>query len=350
MIEYLELRNFRNFRERNFQFYSDNVVLTGPNGSGKSSVLESLGYLSILRSFRGARSREMITLGEHQFELKCRCRSGKSKTLLCVKESSEGKRELLLGGARPLRSSDFIKEFRCVAFVPEDREIVSGASGCRRRFFDMMISSVDHGYLKSLADFNRALMQRNRALKNGRGDLAQHFDLELAERTPEIFAKRLKYAEIVAAQVNDLVKDNKLSFEIRYLNSTSMDVEQNLFLIRKNFERDKQRKCTSFGPQLDEFEFKLNGKVMRSYCSTGQKGIVALMLKLAEFDIIKKESSVPVAVLADDVLCDLDRGNSELFLEKIQSADQRFFTFAAMPAFGAFEKYETIELEECSIS
>ena len=28
---------------------------------------------------------------------------------------------------------------------------------------------------------------------------------------------------------------------------------------------------------------------------------------------------------------------------------QRFFTFAAMPGFGTFEKYETIELEECSI-
>ena len=29
------------------------------------------------------------------------------------------------------------------------------------------------------------------------------------------------------------------------------------------------------------------------------------------------------------------------------SADQRFFTFAAMPEFGAFRSYETIELEEC---
>jgi DNA replication and repair protein RecF len=289
----------------------------------------------------------MITLGEHGFDIKCRCQSGKNKTLLCVKEDCDGKRELLLGGARPQRSSDFIKEFRCVAFVPEDREIVSGSSGCRRRFFDMMISSVDHGYLKSLSDFNRALMQRNRALKNNRGDLAQHFDLELAERTPEIFSKRLKYAGIVEAQVNDLLKESGLGFEIRYLNSTSLDVEQNLFLIRKNFERDKQRKCTSFGPQLDEFEFRLNGKVMRSYCSTGQKGIVALMLKLAEFSVVKSESHVPVAVLADDVLCDLDRRNSELFLEKIESADQRFFTFASLPEFGAFRSYETIELEEC---
>ena len=233
MIEYLELKNFRNFRERNFQFSSKDIVLSGPNGSGKSSVLEALGYLSILRSFRGARSRELVTLGEHGFQLKCRYCCGARKNVLAVKESSEGKRELLIGGASPLRASDFIKEFRCVAFVPEDREIVSGASGCRRRFFDMMISSIDSSYLKSLSDFNRALMQRNRALKCGKGNVAQHFDPELAQRSPEISMKRLKYASLISAKVNELMKENDAAFEIRYLSTSSMEEEQNLFLLRK---------------------------------------------------------------------------------------------------------------------
>ena len=346
MIEYLELENFRNFRERSFQFSSGSVVLSGPNGSGKSSVLESLGYLSILRSFRGARSRDLVTLGEHEFQLKCRYRSSGRKGILSVRESCEGRRELLISGARPLRTSDFIKEFRCVSFVPEDREIVSGASGCRRRFFDMMISSIDHGYLKSLSDFNRALMQRNRALKSNKAEVAMHFDRELAERSPEIVSKRIRYARIIGEKVNELLKEKGSSFEIRYLSTASLESDQNLFLIRKNFEKDKVRKCTSFGPQLDEFEFRLDNKIMRSFCSTGQKGIVALMLKLAEFSIVREQSSVPVVILADDVLCDLDRRNSELFLERIQSADQRFFTFAALPAFGDFKEYENIKLEE----
>lgn len=344
MIEYLELEHFRNFRERSFQFSSGNVVLSGPNGSGKSSVLEALGYLSILRSFRGARARDMVTLGEHEFQLRCRYKSGGRKGILSIRENSEGKRELLMSGARPLRTSDFIKEFRCVAFVPEDREIVSGSSGCRRRFFDMMISSVDHGYLKSLSDFNRALMQRNRALKSSKPHVAAHFDTELAERTPEIVAKRMEYARIMETCVNDLLKETGSTFEIRYLTAGSLESEQNLFLLRKNLEKDMQRKCTVSGPQLDEFEFRLDNKVMRSFCSTGQKGIVALMLKMAEFTIVREKSSVPVVILADDVLCDLDRRNSELFLERIKSADQRFFTFAGIPSFGNFREYETIEL------
>ena len=42
MIEYLELKNFRNFRERNFQFTSKDIVLSGPNGSGKTTLINLL--------------------------------------------------------------------------------------------------------------------------------------------------------------------------------------------------------------------------------------------------------------------------------------------------------------------
>ena len=345
MIEYLELKNFRNFRESRFQFNSADVVLTGPNGSGKTTLLEAIAYLSVLRSFRGARARELVTLGEHDFELSCRLRNEKGgKTILKIREECGGYRELMLSGARPRLASDFIREFRCVAFVPEDREIVSGSSGNRRRFFDILISSVDSSYLKTLSDYNRALAQRNRALKSARADLAVHFDRELAERAPEIIARRIRYAALIMESVNEMLSSRKMVFDIRYQKNASMDAEENLSLLKKNLERDKGRKCTSFGPQLDEFEFRLDGKLMRSFSSTGQKGIIALMLKLAEFSTFRKESGVPVAVLADDVLCDLDNDNAALFLERIQSADQRFFTFAGMPAFGHFDRFERVEL------
>ena len=344
MIEYLELTDFRNFRQREFRFSSSDLVLTGPNGSGKSSVLEALGYLSILRSFRGAGVKEMVRLGERAFTLKCRLAENGVKTTLQVHEELSGRRELWIGGEKPGRSSDFIREFRTVTFVPEDREILSGASGRRRRFFDMLISSVDQEYLRSLSNYMRALAQRNRALKSAKPENAALFDLELASRAPEINVKRLKYAELVCEQIRSLLGASGASFEIRCICGSSMDVDQNLHLLKKNFQRERQRGCTLAGPQLDEFEFRFDNKIMRSFSSTGQKGLVALLLKLAEFNIIREESSAPVAVLADDVFGDLDRNNAELFLRVISRADQRFFTFAEVPAFGGFGKFEQVAL------
>ena len=344
MIEYLELTDFRNFQRREFRFSSSDLVLTGPNGSGKTSVLEALGYLSILRSFRGAGTKELVRIGEKSFTLKCRLAENGAKNTLRVSEDLSGRRELWISGEKPGRSSDFIREFRTVAFVPEDREIVSGASGRRRRFFDMLISSVDSLDLRALSEYMRALAQRNRALKGSRPETAALFDTELASRAPEICAKRRKYAALLSEQVRELLGPSGVSFEIRFLCDSSMDCGENLQQLKKNFPRERQRGCTLSGPQLDEFEFRYDGKIMRNFSSTGQKGLIALLLKLAEFDIVRRESSEPVAVLADDVLGDLDRNNAELFLSVVKKADQRFFTFAEMPSFGGFDKFETVTL------
>lgn len=344
MIDHLELENFRNFTQREFVFNSADIVLTGANGSGKTSVLEAIYYTSILRSFRGAKARELVRIGEHNFAVNCRLCSGKLRTMLRVVEDLSGSRDLYIGGVRPSRSSDFIREFRTVCFVPEDREIVSGSSGCRRRFFDMMISGIDPCYLKSLADYMRALSQRNRALKSSKPELAVHFDDELAGRSIEICSRRIEYSEMISAGVNALLEGSGMEFDVRYVCESSMEKEQNLNLLKRNFKRDLQRGCTMWGPQLDEFEFRLDGKLLRSFGSTGQKGITALLLKLAEFNILRKKSDGPVTVLADDVLCDLDRKNSELFLETIKSAEQRFFTFAEVPSTGNFSTFESIKL------
>ena len=50
LIEQLELVNFRNYESNRFHFSGDRVVLTA-NGAGKTNLLESIFFLSILRSF-----------------------------------------------------------------------------------------------------------------------------------------------------------------------------------------------------------------------------------------------------------------------------------------------------------
>ncbi len=49
----LELRDFRCFEQMHLQPAAQGItVLAGPNGSGKTSLLEAVGYLASLRSFR----------------------------------------------------------------------------------------------------------------------------------------------------------------------------------------------------------------------------------------------------------------------------------------------------------
>jgi recombinational DNA repair ATPase RecF len=51
----LAIRNFRNLTHLDLTVPPDGLVVIGENGQGKTNLLESIHYLQILRSVRGAR-------------------------------------------------------------------------------------------------------------------------------------------------------------------------------------------------------------------------------------------------------------------------------------------------------
>lgn len=327
VIERLELADFRNFAFRELAFSHKRVLFTGPNGAGKTNLLESIAFLSLLRSFRNAPARELVRLGAKNFTLKADIKTRRGREKLIVREHLSGQRELFIGRAAVRKSSDFIREFHCVVFSPEDRLITGGSSGHRRKFFDILISTVEPEYLYRLARYSRALMQRNRALKQNPA-LAGAFDQELAEQAPFIAARRAFYAEKMVHAVNELL-GSKGKLELIYKTDTPDTMEAFLQLLNSKKSSELRRCCTLTGVQLDEFELIFNGKTLRNFGSTGQLRLISLLMKLAQFQMFQNDTPAPVAVLADDISGELDAENFELFLQTISSADQAFFTFAS---------------------
>lgn len=328
-IENIRLKNFRNVSDSSFAFDADRVLLLGPNGSGKSNLLEAISFLSVLRSFRGAPAREMVKLDCREFVISARIGGG-TRRQLAVRENIGGARELF-EDRRPVRkSSEFIRNFRTVSFAPEDRMIVSGGASYRRRFFDMLISVLEPKYFSDLGNCNRALKQRNRALRNG-GKGADCFVPELIGSTVSLTAFRREYAAMVEREVNKLLGVSG-KFGVRCRFSAPEDEGAFAELLEREREKELRRGVTLYGPHLDEFEFSLDGKPLRSCGSTGQIRLLSLFLKLAEFALVRKLADLPVLVLADDVTGELDAENARRFFELTQVADQAFFTFAIEPA------------------
>ena len=59
MLSELRALNWRNCERVRLQFERKNLLI-GPNGSGKSNLLEAIGFLGVLRSFRTVRIGELI--------------------------------------------------------------------------------------------------------------------------------------------------------------------------------------------------------------------------------------------------------------------------------------------------
>ena len=334
-ITRIGLHSFRSYERAEFRFSSPKVLLLGPNGSGKSNLLEAIGFLSVLRSFRGARSRELFRVGSNEFTIRGELFSARrGREVLTVHESAvpaAGGRRLMIGNAAVRRASEFIREFRVVSFAPEDRALASGASGCRRRFFDMLISMLSPEYFQALIRYQRALAQRNRALKSRNEAVAASFECEAADSAARVMAGRREYAAEVEAEVRALLAGRSdFTIEPRFsLPETAEEIRRRLAETRA---AELKRGCSSAGPQIDDFEFVYDERSLRYCGSTGQHRLISLLLKIAEFDLMKNSASTPVIVMADDVTGELDRANRDFFFEAISRADQCFFAAAERSA------------------
>ena len=339
----IELDRFRNYFRKRFDFSSETVLLFGENGTGKTNLLEAVSYLSLLRSFRGhVQSRELCAFNESIFNISATLDKGSYKERLSVSETRSGKRELKIGGSKISRSSEFIMEFRTVAFVPEDKFIISGSSGYRRRFFDIMISMLDPEYLTALMCYNRALAQRNKALKSNAA-MAKLFEPELAAQVEKICSKRKLFAA-KTAEVFNRISDSRYNFEISYEPDYPLESDGFLEHLSRIRKREEERFCTLTGPQRDEFDFYFLGKPLRIFGSTGQTGISALLLKMSEFELVKTLARLPVIALIDDVTGELDGENCQIFLDIVKSADQSFFTFSREKAIPDLGDHQRIDL------
>lgn len=356
MLKELSLLNFRSYAAQRIQFSSAWTVFCGANGAGKSNLLEAVFFLTMLRSFRTTASRELVRHGESSMEIKGLLERGIWKEELSVNMSSDGSRSLIRNGRAVGKSSDFIDLALPVAFAPEDVMLISGNASGRRRFADMYLSLLDPVYRTRLYHYNSALMQRNSALKRGRAAaaMAQAFEPVMAENGLYVIQRRKLFAAMVAAETAELLKaDPDADFAILYRPDAWADSADELReRLRLDREREIKRGCTMSGPQLDDFLLTLRGEPMRSFASSGQRRKIAVCLKMAAYNLLRRKSGGkrPLVVLVDDVTGELDAANRERFLEQVKTADQAFFTFTSVPNDAAFTAAEKFAVDNSNIT
>ena len=331
MLKKLYLHHFRNYEEKRLDFFSDKIILCGANGIGKTNILEAIHYLSIMRSFKNAPVREIVQNSHDAFTLMAMLDIDGSERKIHIEQHKNGNRTCMVDGIVEKKASALLHNFRSVIFAPEDRLVISGTAGVRRRFFDILISLENSAYLHDLQQYKHSLSQRNALLKKGLKKsidaIFLPFEELMAFHGAKIMEQRALYADLVSEEVNKLAsgKNFRIRFNPDWKNN---DIEYIKHSLKSNRERDCLRGFTSGGIQLDDFEITLNDLAMRSYASSGQTRIYSLYMKMAEFNLSCAGGEKPVA-LVDDVTGELDSENKDKFFAMLSNAEQTFFTFTA---------------------
>ena len=335
-IKELKLKNFRNYKDLTIDFDERVNLITGQNAQGKTNLIESLYLSSMGRSFRTSHDGEMIRFGEESAYVKVNAQREYVDTKVEILLKNGVGKAIRKDGCSVRKTADLLDNIVIVIFSPEDLKIVKDEPEKRRRFIDRELSQIKPAYYDAYMHYRRALMERNSYLKN---DKIEESMLDIwDEGLIKYGALLMKYRSDFVDELSDIsgnihfsITNGKERVVLKY--DPDIDIAgdigtQEEFISRQlvaSRENDIRRGSTTRGPHKDDISFIIDNINVRNFGSQGQQRTSALSLKLAELEIIKKETGENAVLLLDDVMSELDEERRE-YLIRALSENQIFIT------------------------
>lgn len=332
------LTDFRSYASAEVALAPGLTAVVGANGQGKSNLLEAIGWMGGLRSFRHAPTEALVRVGaERAFIRGEGSRAGRALLVEC--EVAPGGRSRMLVNRQPVRRvRDGLDFLRAVVFAPDDLELVKGGPGERRGYLDDLLVALDPRLDAVRSDLDRILKQRSALLKQAGGRLTDD-----VAPTLEVWDTRLARAgEALADARTDLVTILNPVVRAAYGDlSGAEDVvltyapswrEGGLLAALADARRDELRRGVSLvGPHRDELDLTLAGLPARTHASQGEQRTLALALRLAAARQVAAVLDTPPLLLLDDVLSELDDARSAALLHHLPPGQTVITTATALP-------------------
>ena len=333
----ISVRDFRNIEQAEVTFVPGVNVLYGDNAEGKTNLLEAIYYIAIGKSFRGAKSAEIVRFSADTAEVSLSYSDSIRKQDIAMKIRASGQRTATKNGCRVETLSEMIGSFRAVLFCPEHLQLVKEGPSLRRSYLDIAICQLKPMYLRSLQRYSQILKQRNALLKHAEDDMKtfretiEYWSLALASEAAHIAKERLSYVRMLDLYSRECFLDMKGGDEIptfHYVGTAHRAEEEyeDEELVRRSFEeillshhdREIAAGTTLWGTHRDDVSILLNEKPARVFASQGQQRSLALAMKLSEGEISRKMTTEYPVFLFDDVLSELDVGRRSYLLSSIK--------------------------------
>jgi DNA replication and repair protein RecF len=342
--------SFRNLADEKVNIRGKDIFLVGENGQGKTNFLEALYFCSYGSSFRGVRDAELITSGEKDCSVSVELEGSLYEEVRISCKAA--KKIITLDGKKTDDRKELLSVAPCVVFCHEDMEFISGPPERRRWFFDQSQSLADVLYLDDLRRYRHILKSRNLLLKESRGKLNPEtamvldaLEPQMAQYGQRLMEKRMEAAEKFSEVFQPLYHEVSAidGITIRYAPSwKEVDFDKICLQLAGNRERDISLGVSLSGPHRDRYIFLRHGMEFSSRASTGQRRLLALLLRIAQAKRYSDSTGHKPVLLLDDVLLELDSEKRRRFLEVMPGYDQAFYTFLPGEPYDQYRRPDTL--------
>ena len=324
IVEFIELKNYRSYEELHIDLSPGTNILYGDNAQGKTNVLESVYLCCTSKSHRGSKDRDIIRFSQEESHIKLQIRRGNVPCRIDMHLKKNKPKGIAINGIPLRRASELFGVANVVFFSPEDLNLIKNGPSERRRFIDMELCQLSQVYVHSLVQYNRALMQRNKLLKElsfhpEYEDTLDIWDEQLIRYGREVMEQRRSFLAQMDAIVHEIhgnLSGGREDMKLIYAPDTrEEDLEQ---AFKKNRPQDIKQKTTLSGPHRDDMNLMIGGVDVRRFGSQGQQRTAALSLKLSELELMQRISRDNPVLLLDDVLSELDGHRQNQLLSAIR--------------------------------
>ena len=358
------LHDFRNYRQLSLEFDPGVNLIVGDNAQGKTNLLEAVAYLGSGKSFRTQKAAELVRLGADFGDLEGQVYSQqRQQSLRWVLFPAARPRQLFCNGVKKKTAAEISGILQTVLFCPEDLMVLKSGASSRRRLGDNALCQLRPNYEAALSEYGRILEQKNRILKDRHEnpallDILPEYNARLCQVGALLISYRARFYEGLgreAAVYHSHFSGGLEEFRLEYKTvSTVTDPFAPVSVLTEQLQehlnshyRAELESCQCLtGPHKDDFDVSLSAMSLKAFGSQGQTRTAAISLKLAQRELMAKESGEMPVLLLDDVLSELDPGRQDFVLNQIEKG-QVFITCCEPGRFTKLGK--TIEIEKGSV-
>lgn len=318
----LTLSHFRSHRLARVSVDARPVAIYGPNGAGKTNLIEAVSLFSPGRGLRRASAAEMARRPESLgWKITGDLHNGPEVDEIAFSSENGASRQVTINDKAASQVA-LGRLARVVWLVPSmDRLWIEGSEG-RRRFLDRMTLSFFPDHAQAALDYEKAMRERNRLLKDQIRDAHWYRALErqMAQTGFVLHANRSAALErLTRAQ-----QDAETAFPVAQLDlvQSEGDMPQSeadlVEALAESRFRDLAAGRTLIGPHRSDLYGVFAAKgVPASECSTGEQKALLISLILANARALAQDIGAPPLVLLDEVAAHLDAGRRAALYDEI---------------------------------
>ncbi|MBR1681264.1 DNA replication/repair protein RecF [bacterium] len=334
-LKSIKLKNYRNCENIEIDFCDFKNLIRGKNAQGKTNILESIYFLSNLKSVRTSNNLELIQFEKEKTEINAIIEKNNTNIEIDFSYNDEKKKTFALNKVKSTQK-DFKQVLKTVLFSSEDLMLLRGAPEDRRKWLDRAISQIYPLYDDRLSKYEKIRTQKNNLLKDEKIDksLLDVYNEQLAIAGSNVIFLRKKYLseiEKISQKKHSKISETenlKMYYSSTFeLGETIEEILENYKnALKENYTEEIRRTQSLIGPHRDDIVFFINDKEATKFASQGQQRTVVLALKMAEIDIIKEKTGTSPVLLLDDVLAELDDLRQNYLLNSIERDTQTIIT------------------------